>query len=118
MKTAKITIPFRECGLTVSYSKAFQNSDVLAMKLIKSGEWIYPIYRTDKEERLSGYIYEGTKLSFQQITEVLELFAPPYLKDFLAYKLRYKNKIDYFKTKIEHFQVVGEYSDREIIVKK
>lgn len=118
MKTAQITLQFRDSGLTVFYSKAFQNNDVIGMKLIKSGEWIFPIYKTDHQEKLSGYIYEGSLLSFPQIAEVLQKFAPPSLSDLSQYKERFKGKVKYYNTKIEHFQIVGEYSDREVIVKK
>lgn len=117
MRTVQITIPIRENGLTVWYSKAFQNSAVIGMKLLKSGEWIFPIYRTDKEEKISGYIYEGTVLSFQQIAEVLQKFAPPALPDFLEFQKRFQGRIEYVKTEIENFQVIGEYSDRDVIVK-
>lgn len=118
MKTAEITIQFRESGLTVWYSKAFQNSAVLGMNLLKSGEWIFPIYRTDFDERLSGYIYEGTVLSFQQIAEVLQRFAPPSLTEFSEYQKKFKGRIKYYRTKTEEFQIIGEYQGKEVIVKK
>lgn len=118
MKTVQIEIQIRDSGLAVWYSKAFQNSDVIGMKLLKSGEWIFPIYRTDKEERLSGYIYEGNLLSFQQVAEVLQKFTPPTLPELSEYQKLFKGRIKYYKTKIENFQIVGEYSDRDVIVKK
>jgi hypothetical protein len=118
MKTAQITIKFRENGLTFFYSKAFQNAVIIGMKFLKSGEWIYPIYRTDNNEKLSGYIYEGDVLTFSQIAEILQKFTPPFLKDFTDFQKRFAGRIEYFKTKTEELQVIGKYSDREIIVKK
>lgn len=118
MITANITIQLRDDGCSVSYSKAFQNATVIGMKLIKSGEWIYAIYRTDLDEELRGYIYEGNKLTFQQIAEILSKHTPPTLTDVNAFAKKYKGRISFHRTKTDSFQIIGTYSDREIIVKK
>lgn len=118
MKTANITIPFRDSGLTICYSKVFQNHDIIGMKLLKSGEWLFPIYKTDHDEKLSGYMYEGKLLNFSQIAEVLQKFTPPTLSDLGDYKIRFKGRVAYYTSKIENFQIIGEYADRDIIIKK
>lgn len=118
MKTLEITIQLRDDGCPIGYSKAFQNATVIGMKLLKSGEWLYPIYRVDLDEELRGYIYEGNRLTFQQIAEILSKHTPPTLTEVDAFAKKYKGKINFYKTKTESFQIIGTYSDREIIVEK
>lgn len=116
-KKANINIDIRSDGLTEVYSKVFRNSTVIGLFLKKSSQWLYPIYQIDKGERLAGYIYQGDLLSFKEISEILEKFAPKTLADFESFKSQYSHRIKYMKVKIESFQIIGEYSNREIITK-
>ena len=118
MNTAEITIQLRNDGCAVSYSRVFQHCTVIGMNFLKSGEWLYAIYRTDLDEELRGYIYESNKLTFQQIAEILSKHTPPTLSDLQKFVKKYKGKINFHRTKTESFQIIGTYSDREIIAKE
>lgn len=115
MKTVTVQIKLQESGLPHFYCKSLRNCSVLAIHLIKSGEWIYPIYRVDLNERLSGYVYEGTKLTLAQITTVLSQFAPPTLYDLKEYASKYATRVKYFKVKQDQMQIIGTYDNRNIL---
>lgn len=118
MKTATIELPLRIDGTTVAYSQIFKDSTAIGLFLKKSKEWIFPIYRTDLDAKLCGYIYEGTTISFLEIAQILTLFAPKTLSDLADYKTKHAAKVEYRTIKIESFQIIGQYADRDVMVKK
>ena len=80
------------------------NTDVVGIRLIASGETIVITYRGNRK---TGFIYEGEKLSSEQVFKVY-CDVPGTYNDLEKYELQYENRIEILAPPRDNYVFISE----------
>ncbi|MET3035844.1 hypothetical protein ABXT08_07075 [Chryseobacterium sp. NRRL B-14859] len=115
MTTVPAKILTSEDNEPLPLNLAFLGLDVLGVHLKRGNEWLYGIYR---ENRLLGYLYEGTEMSKEDQAKYARRLIPEKLDTLNYFKKEYKDRVGYYLSYAEAFSVVGFLENKKVIQKK
>lgn len=103
-KTIKpLFVPGTEIPVSFQYSLC--NIDVLRIESRKNRESIIVLYLGYAK---AGFIYEGSKLSYEKQFEIFQQMAPENKNDLKEYIRLHQNKVNYYTAKPDNYVFVAD----------
>jgi len=115
MKTKHANFPPSKSDLMkhfgyLSFHVNLINTDIVGIRLISSGETIVITYRANRK---TGFIYEGEKLSSQQVFKVYS-DVPETFNELEIYEKQYENRIEILAPPRDQYVFINEMEVRKI----
>lgn len=104
----------KDYGL-INFHIALANYEILAVHLLKSGEWIYGLY---SGWQYQGYLYLGTTLTIEQQFSCVTDFLPKDFEKLSEFERIYKHRIDYYISSPDAFFILTEEQTKRKFLKK
>jgi len=106
-------LSYNEEPLTLNI--AFSGLDIIAVRMKKSNQWLYGIYRANK--RL-GFLYEGEGMSLEDQLVYANVLLPEDKANINYYVQKFKDRAAYHESLAENFVQIGHNENTHVIQKK